>query len=104
MVPALLSFFDSPAASSASELAHRILPIITIFFLPSLTPREESEDRQLLADNALAEAAGREAEVAADAACSRVLEALLPHAATQQLAAFTRGCVEGEGLGELCTQ
>ncbi|KAL4852677.1 hypothetical protein ACK3TF_006244 [Chlorella vulgaris] len=66
--------------------------------------REESDDRQLLADNALAEAAGREAEVAADAACSRVLEALLPHAATQQLAAFTRGCVEGEGLGELCTQ
>ena len=49
-------------------------------------------------------AAGRQAEVAADAACSRVLEGLLPHASGAALCAFVRGCVEGESLGAICTR
>jgi hypothetical protein len=64
----------------------------------------DEEERQLAADAALAEAAERGPEVAADAACSRVLEALLPAASGSAVAAFTRACVEGEGLGLLCTR
>lgn len=66
--------------------------------------QEDAEERSLLADNALGEAGGREAEVATDAACSRVLERLLPHASTEALCTFTRACVEGESLGAMCTR
>ena len=62
----------------------------------------DDEEKQLLADNALGETAGREAAVATDAACSRVLEALLPFASTEALCTFTRACVEGENLGAMC--
>lgn len=65
---------------------------------------DDAEERSLLADNALGEAGGREAEVATDAACSRVLERLLPHASTEALCAFTQACVEGESLGAMCTR
>lgn len=57
-----------------------------------------------MADNALGEAAGSEARVASDAACSRVLEALLPHASVAALAGFVGACVDGENLGATCTR
>ena len=66
--------------------------------------QEDAEERSLLADNALGEAGGREAEVATDAACSRVLERLLPHASTEALCTFTKACVEGDSLGAMCTR
>lgn len=65
---------------------------------------EDDEERGLVADNALGEAAGQEPRVAADAACSRVLEALLPHASVPALAAFVAACCEGENLGATCTR
>lgn len=65
---------------------------------------EEPEERQLLADNVLGDAEGREVEVATDAACSRVLEKLLPCATTEALCKFSRACVEGDGLGTMCTR
>jgi len=64
----------------------------------------DDEERQLLADNVLGDAAGKEAAVATDAACSRVLEALLPFASTEALCTFTKACVEGESLGAMCTR
>lgn len=64
---------------------------------------DDDEERQLLADNVLEEAAGRAAALATDAACSRVLEALLPLASTPRLAAFVSACVSGEALATVCT-
>jgi hypothetical protein len=64
----------------------------------------DDEDRQLLAGNVLGDAAGREADLATDAACSRVLEALLPFASNEALCTFTTACVEGENLGTMCTR
>ncbi len=65
---------------------------------------EDDEEKQLVADNALGEAAGTEARVASDAACSRVLEALLPHASIPALATFMGALCEGENLGATCTR
>ena len=65
---------------------------------------DSDEDRQLLADNVLEEAAARAADVATDAACSRVLESLLPHASTERLCAFVAACVEGDSLATVCTR
>ena len=67
-------------------------------------PDDDPEQRQLVADSALGEAAGGEARVASDAACSRVLEALLPHASAPALAAFVGALCEGENLGATCTR
>ena len=64
----------------------------------------DDEDKHLLANNVLGDAAGREAEVATDAACSRVLEALLSFASTEALCTFTKACVEGDSLGTMCTR
>ena len=64
----------------------------------------DDEDKHLLANNVLGDAAGREAEVATDAACSRVVEALLPFASTEALCTFTNSCVEGDSLGTMCTR
>ncbi|GAB4813915.1 hypothetical protein N2152v2_000961 [Parachlorella kessleri] len=64
---------------------------------------EDGEERQLVADNALGEAAGSEPRVASDAACSRVLETLLPHASIPALSAFVGALCEGENLGATCT-
>ena len=57
-----------------------------------------------MADNALGEAAGSEPRVASDAACSRVLETLLPHASITALTAFVGALCEGENLGATCTR
>ena len=64
----------------------------------------DDEGRQLLAGNVLGDAAGREADLATDAACSRVLEPLLPFASNEALCTFTTACVEGENLGTMCTR
>lgn len=62
---------------------------------------EDPEDRQLAADNALGEA---NIQVACDAACSRVVEALLPAAGTPAVCAFAAALTEGENLGLMCTR
>ncbi|PRW20602.1 pumilio-like protein 23 [Chlorella sorokiniana] len=65
---------------------------------------DDDEERTLLADNALGECVERgAADVGTDAACSRVLEKLLPHASSESLCAFTQACVEGDNLGTMCT-
>lgn len=63
-----------------------------------------SEEQELLVGNALAEAAGKELAVACDGTCSRVLEALLPRAALDQLEAFlTPLLAKAGGFVMLCT-
>jgi hypothetical protein len=64
----------------------------------------DDEEKHILADNALGEARGKEAQVATDAACSRVVEALIPHASTQVLCIYLSQCVEGENLAVVCTR
>ena len=59
---------------------------------------DDKEEQSLLVANALREASGQECAVATDAACSRVLEALLPLAEPQQLAEFLQAVLEGAGL------
>lgn len=59
---------------------------------------DDADDQSLLVANALEEASGQECAVATDAACSRVLEALLPSAQPQQLAKFFQAVLKGEGL------
>lgn len=81
------------------------LPAETLQYFEEVAGRlkelEDDEERQLLADNALGEA---DSAVATDAACSRVVEALLPHASTAVLATFAKAVVEGENLGAMCTR
>lgn len=56
--------------------------------------------------NVLEDMAGKEVKVCTDAACSRILEALLPAAQAQQLAAFLGAFFAGEGEAfcELCAR
>lgn len=81
------------------------LPAETVQYFEEVAGRlkelDDDEERQLLADNALGEA---DSGVATDAACSRVVEALLPHASTAVLATFAKSVVEGENLGAMCTR
>lgn len=87
---------------------HSLLDTETSSYYAEINERfgelDDAEEKTLLAENALGEASGKEAEIACDAACSRVLERLLPHAGTEALCAFTRACVEGESLGAMCTR
>lgn len=65
---------------------------------------EDDEEKHLLAENVLAETAGREADIVPDAACSRVLESLLPFASPSSLEKFTQNCIGGDNLGIICTR
>jgi hypothetical protein len=65
---------------------------------------DDNEEKVRVANNALEETRGREAEIASDSVCSRVIEALLPHAGPEALAGFLTGCVQGDNLGLLCTR
>ena len=65
---------------------------------------DDKEEQSLLVANALKEASGQECAVATDAACSRVLEALLPSAEPQQLANFFRAVLKGDGLMALASR
>lgn len=62
------------------------------------------EEKTLLADNTLAETHGREAQIAPDAACSRVLETALTHASASSIATFLNGCIMEDNLGIICTR
>jgi hypothetical protein len=70
----------------------------------TLKTLDDDSEKRLLADNVLEEAAGQEVEIATDAACSRVVEALIAHASLERQAAFLSKCVEGENLGGICTR
>ena len=65
---------------------------------------EDAEEKQILADNVLSECEGREAEIVPDAACSRVLESVIPYASIEGLENFTRGCLKEDNLGLICTR
>jgi hypothetical protein len=65
---------------------------------------QEDEERQLLANNVISDMQGKETEIVPDAACSRVLEALLPYTSNDVLDLFVRGCIQGENLGQICTR
>ena len=65
---------------------------------------DDDEEKTLMADNVLTETEGREPEIVPDAACSRVLERLIPHASPAVFAKFLEGCVNGENMGLICTR
>jgi hypothetical protein len=65
---------------------------------------EDEEEKHLLAGNVLEGVLEKEVDVVTDAACSRVLEALLPWAGVPTLCAFAAKCLEGENLGTICTR
>jgi hypothetical protein len=65
---------------------------------------DDDEEKQVLAENVLAETEGKETEVVPDAACSRVVESLIPYASIPVLDKFLRGCIQEENLGVICTK
>jgi len=69
-----------------------------------LRSTEDNEEKHLIADNALEEAAGREAEIAADATTSRVIESLIHVASLSSIIKFTNACIEGDSLGYICSR
>lgn len=69
-----------------------------------LKSTEDDEEKHLIADNALEEAAGREAEIAADATTSRVIESLIHVASLSSLIKFTNACIDGDSLGYICSR
>jgi hypothetical protein len=65
---------------------------------------DDEEEKQVLAENVLAETEGKEVDIVPDAACSRVIEALIPYASIPALDKFLRGCIQEENLGVICTK
>jgi len=65
---------------------------------------DSDEDKQLIADNALEETKEREQLIVPDAVCSRVLEALIPHASPALVVKFIEGCILDDNLGVICTR
>jgi hypothetical protein len=65
---------------------------------------DDDEEKQVLAENVLAETEGKEVDIVPDAACSRVIEALIPYASIPALDKFLRGCIQDENLGVICTK
>lgn len=94
--------FEGPADGAAppGRLPRATQEIVTYFeeLKSHFDSLEDKEEQSLLVANALEEASGQECAVATDAACSRVLEALLPSAEPQQLAKFFQAVLKGEGL------
>ena len=94
--------FEQPADGAAppGRLPRATQEIVTYFeeLKSHFDSLEDKEEQSLLVANALEEASGQECAVATDAACSRVLEALLPAAEPHQLAKFFRAVLKGEGL------
>lgn len=64
---------------------------------------DNGEEKEILVNNVFEEVNGRESEIVCDAACSRVVETLLPHASKALLKEFARKCIEGDNLGIICT-
>lgn len=56
-----------------------------------------------LIEKVFEEMRGREPEIICDAECSRIIEALLPHASPQMLEEFTQTCIRDDNLGIICT-
>ena len=65
---------------------------------------DDDEEKQILADNVLSETEGKEADVVPDAACSRVIESFIPYASITAIDKFTRGCLQDDNLGLICTR
>jgi nucleolar protein 9 len=62
---------------------------------------EDEEERDLLLGNVLEELEGKELRVAADAVCSRLLEALLAPAAPRHLVAFLGAFTNADDMYKL---
>jgi hypothetical protein len=62
---------------------------------------EDAEERELLLNNVLEELEGKELRVAADAACSRLLETLLAPAAPRHLIAFMGAFADEDAMYKL---
>lgn len=94
--------FEGPAdgAGPPGRLPRATQEIVTYFeeLKSHFDSLDDKEEQSLLVANALEEASGQECAVATDAACSRVLEALLPSAEPQQLAKFFQAVLTGDGL------
>ena len=94
--------FEGPAdgAGPPRRLPRATQEIVTYFqeLKSHFDSLDDKEEQSLLVANALEEASGQECAVATDAACSRVLEVLLPCAEPQQLAKFFQAVLRGDGL------
>ena len=94
--------FEGPVddAGPPGRLPRATQEIVTYFeeLKSNFDSLDDKEEQSLLVANALEEASGQECAVATDAACSRVLEALLPCAEPQQLAKFFQAVLKGDGL------
>lgn len=77
---------------------------VTLSRLEAAPPPFDSEQASLLASAALREAGGREAAVAADAAGSRALEALLPYAPPEDVLEFAGVVLNGDALADVATR
>lgn len=66
-----------------------------------LATLEDAEERELLLNNVLEELEGKELRVAADAVCSRLLEALLAHAGPRHLSAFMGAFTTADAMYKL---
>ena len=70
----------------------------------TLATLETEEERELLANGALAESSGMETEIAGDGICSRVLEALLPIAGADAVMAFAAPLTKPDAFLKLATR
>lgn len=69
----------------------------------STTPVDDVPPIDDLIEKVFEEMRGREPEIICDAECSRIIEALLPHASSEKLEEFTQTCLRDDNLGIICT-
>ena len=65
---------------------------------------QEAQERTVIADNCLQEAAAKPLQAATDAECSRIIEVLLPSASEEGLIAFAEGLLEESAWLTLATK
>lgn len=69
----------------------------------SQTPADDAPPIDDLIEKVFEEMRGREPEIICDAECSRIIEALLPHASPDKLEEFAQTCLRDDNLGLICT-
>ena len=97
-----------PAPSSLARGFSRLDPATATYYeeatLALADVADDPEQAALLAGAGLAEAAGREVAVAADAVGSRALEALLPLAPPPAVVEFANAVLAPDALGDVATR
>lgn len=100
---------DAKDAQLHAEPKHTRLDAGTLSYFEEIAQNLKSSEldaqqKELLANNALEEAAGIAVDVATDAVTSRVIESLLPTVSLNSLRSFLKSCIDGENLGNLCSR